>query len=46
MTNSNLFFPSNKEKETKRVKNELKKNIEIFKTERIGTSFENEIINL
>ena len=46
LPNSNIFFVSSRPKETKRVNEELKRRIETFKTERIGTSFENEQINI
>ena len=46
LPNSNIFFVSSRPKETKRVNEELKKRIETFKTERIGTSFEKEQINI
>ena len=46
LPNSSIFFVSSRPKETKRVNEELKRRIETFKTERIGTSFENEQINI
>ena len=46
LPNSNIFFVSSRPKETKRINEELKKRVEIFKDERIGTSFEKEQINI
>ena len=46
LPNSNLFFVSSRPKETKRINEELKKRVDIFKNERIGTSFEKEQINI
>ena len=47
LPNSNIFFvTSSRPKETKRVNDELKKRVETFKTERVGTSFEKEQINI
>jgi len=46
LPNSNIFFVSSRPKETKRINEELKKRVEIFKNERIGTSFEKEQINI
>ena len=46
LPNSNIFFVSSRPKETKRIDEELKKRVEIFKNERIGTSFEKEQINI
>ena len=46
LPNSNIFFVSSRPKETKRINDELKKRVETFKNERIGTSFEKEQINI
>lgn len=46
LPNSNIFFVSSRPKETKRINEELKKRVDIFKNERIGTSFEKEQINI
>ena len=46
LPNSNIFFVTSRPKETKRVNDELKKRVETFKTERVGTSFEKEQINI
>ena len=46
LPNSNIFFVSSRPKETKRINEDLKKRVDIFKNERIGTSFEKEQINI
>ena len=46
LPNSKIFFVSSRPKETKRINEELKKRVDIFKNERIGTSFEKEQINI
>ena len=41
-SNTGLFFPSSKEAEMKRVKSELRRLVQEFKSKRVGTSFESE----
>ena len=44
--NSNVFLISSKPEQERRVKRQLKKKVDQFKEERIGSSFEHEKINL
>ena len=44
--NSNVFLVSSKPEQERRVKRQLKKKVDQFKEERVGSSFEHEKINL
>merc|ERR1711892_9707 len=46
VASTNVFLISSKHEQDRRVKRQLKKSVEQFKVERVGSSFEHERINL